>query len=195
MEDKMPETLLSPSTILLYGRVLEDLTFKFKDPNSQAPNVPVAPPQRRGSNRFLQDQLEVSKDLEPDSPHYPRLARIYGYSYEGHYYDLPKPAIFLVHGSGDDPEEPRPATDPRVDRAPADADRTGVAYTGRSFSDDMRVWPYDKSDFTVRLDVESGTLEDVLLEAGGRADSRGPTLSGSRLHLRGGMGGHGSGQD
>jgi hypothetical protein len=78
---------------------------------------------------------------------------------------LARPAIFLVHGDGDDPEAPRPTTDPRVARAPADADQIGIAYTDRAFADDIKVWSYDKGDFSLRLDPESGPLEQILLAA------------------------------
>jgi len=174
------ESLLSPSNMLLYGRVLTDLTLTFKAPptglNSAGTKVqpaadiqppPCAPedqrlplppqPPRMGSNNFLQGQLSA-----PGA----KLARIYGFSYEGQYFDLTPPAIFLVHGDGSDPEAFRPGTtlpDARTSRAPADADRTGVAYTDSSFSEDMRVWSYDKGDFTMRLDPMSGTFDDVLL--------------------------------
>ena len=30
---------------------------------------------------------------------------------------------------------------------------------------DMKVWVYDKGDFSMRLDVETGTFERILLEA------------------------------
>ena len=61
---------------------------------------PPPPPPRLGGNNFLQAQL-----ASPGA----RLARIYAFSYEGHYYDLGTPAIFLVHGPGRDPEAFRPA--------------------------------------------------------------------------------------
>jgi len=146
------ETLLSPSNVLLYGRVVRDLRL--------APTESLVPP-RLGGNNFLQRQLQ-----DPDA----RLARIYGFSYEGHYYDLTSPKVFLVHGDGVDPEAPRPA-EPRVSRAPADADLTGVAGRTGSFSEDIKVWSYDKGDFTIRLDFEIGPFEQVLLEAQTRPDN------------------------
>lgn len=183
----MPETLLSPSNVLLYGRVLLDLEFVFRNPDEQGPDQLCPPPRRLGANNFLQGQLEAD-DNNP-----PRMARIYGFSYEGHYYDLAKPAIFLVHGPGDDPEEPRPGLalpDNRVDRAPADADRTGVAYTSRSFSHDMRVWTYDKGDFSIRLDPMTGTFDQILLEGELRADRIQSQYSGDKLRIRPNRGGN-----
>lgn len=192
----MAETLLSPSGILLYGRVLEDVTFQFVDPHTRGRAAPADPPPRLGGNKFLQAQLAAGRDGEPDPNLVARLARVYGFSYEGHYYDLPKPAIFLVHGDGadppdlrHDPEGPRP-DDARVSRAPADVDRTGVALTDSSFSEDMRVWAYDKGDFSIRMDVETGPFEQILLEAVLRPDQLqsyygGADLRGADLRMRG----------
>ena len=172
----MVETLLSPSNVLLYGRKLEDLQFKFVAPPSEVEPDDIVPPKstsgeqactlttppappRLGNNNFLQAQLADENAV---------LARIYAFSYEGHYYNLAKPAIFLVHGPGRDPEAYRPALDlpnARVDRAPADADRTGVASQDYSFSEDMRVWSYDKGDYSIRLEPDAGPFEQILLES------------------------------
>ena len=210
----MPETLLSPSNILLYGRVLADVLLQHPEvetteggatttrarstrrsaraqatqtassenpdggPEDFVPDAPDAPPQL-GDNRFLHRQL-IADDA--------RLARIYGFSFEGHYYDLGRAAIFLVHGPGNDPEAFRPGTarpDSRVDRAPADADRTGVASTASSFSHDIRVWSYDKGDFSIRLDPESGPLEQILLQAELRPDKQQTYYSGQSAFASG----------
>src|SRR5687767_4795461 len=79
-----PETLLTATTIKLYGRVLRDLSID----HSEYPALTA----RVGDNLFLHKQLR--KD---DA----QLARIYGFSFEGHYYALPKPAVFLVHTDGE----------------------------------------------------------------------------------------------
>jgi hypothetical protein len=194
----MPETLLSPSNILLYGRVLVDLQLTGL-PSNKNPIDDVHPPQpqqcelfpvpqsppRLGDNNFLQRQLDVNGE---DVAKQPNLARIYGFSYEGHYYDLAKPAIFLVHGPGNDPEAWRPATtlpDARFDRAPSDADRSGIARTGTSFAEDMRVWSYDKGDFSIRLDPENGPLEQILLQAELRPDKQQTYYSGQNAFVSG----------
>ena len=143
----MPETLLSPSRILLYGRVVVDLQIVVPPP-------PPGPVPNSGVNVFLENQIRA-----PGAA----LARIYGFSYEGHYYDLATPALFIVNGPGVDADA-KPAG-PRVSRAPDVADKTGLGATCRSFSDDMRVWGYDKSEFTIRLDVGAGPLDEILLEA------------------------------
>jgi len=139
-------------------------------------------PERGGDNNFLSRQLEAPKRC---------FARIYGFSYEGHYYDLARPLIFLVHGKGKDANAPRPPGDgkgaaSRFSRAPANADLSGVAVTAGAPSEDMRVWSYDKADCTVRLDVETGSFEQVLLDAvldgdGPSAGSSGARVSGARV--------------
>lgn len=182
----MKETLLNPSGILLYGRELKDLQLKFEKPSNKPPEEgpevakegqtgDASPVPRLGDNNFLQNQLSASGA---------RLARIYGFSFEGHYYDLAVPAIFLVHGPGSDPEALRPGPalpHGRWSRAPADADRTGVANQDYSFSHDMRVWAYDKNDYSIRLDVETGTFEEILLEAALGADGSQASYSGAKV--------------
>jgi hypothetical protein len=161
------ETLLNPSNVLLYGRVAKDLTFTFQPPTTA--NTPVP---RLGGNNFLQQQLQAAGAT---------LARIYAFTYEGHYYDLPRPMIFLVHGAGADPE-PKPGA-ARVARAPADEDRTGVASQNYSFAEDMKVWSYDKGDFSLRMDVETGTLEQILLDA--TLAGAGGTYAGANARIAG----------
>lgn len=183
----MAETILSASNILLYGRVVNDLKIVHHDPGP-----PPGPSEeelhrpfvvgRKGQNKFLQDQLE-----EPDAT----IARIYGFSYEDNYYDLPKPALFLVHGDGEDAET-GVGGNPRASRAPDTPDRSGVAAQSYSLADDLKVWSYDKGDFSVRFDIETGPLEQILLEARAAPDPRQVTFGGSRLHLRN-PGGFGSG--
>jgi hypothetical protein len=175
------ETLLSPSNVLLYGRVLKDLTFTFQPPTPA--NTPVP---RLGGNNFLQQQL-FPPGATPTTG--ATLARIYAFAYEGQYYDLPRPMIFLVHGLGADPEGPRPgaAGTPaaRFSRAPADADRTGAASEDYGFSDDMKVWSYDKGDFSLRMDVETGTFEQILLDAILMPESQSTAYSGAHTRLSG----------
>lgn len=183
------ETLLSPSTILLFGRVVQDLQLlpgvhqganpgELNVNQTQGPNALQAPPPRQGRNNFLQQQL-----AEPNAT----LARIYGFSYEGHYYDLPKPAIFVVHGPGTAAELAPGLGVPwdRLERTAADVDRTGVAGTERSASFDIKVWSYDKGDFSARFDIETGPFEQILLEAVLASESANASFSGAHTRLSG----------
>lgn len=193
----MPETLLSAPTILLYGRELVDLAFVYQDPRpgvgpNPAPGAPGAPPVRESGNNFLEGQLRhVAGGGQA-----PSLARIYGYSFEGYYYDLAKPAIFLVHGPGDDPESrlraggggggPPPFANPeRASTRPGGGDFTGTANQAYSFAEDMRVWPYDKDDFSIRLDMETGPLAQILLEAELMSEETLASFSGAHARVSG----------
>lgn len=124
----MPESLLSSSNILMFGRVLGDLQIN-----------PTASSGSSG-NSFLNNQLTAGNA---------RLARIYGFSFEGQYVDVVPPAIFLVHGDGDPAGEAIEAS--------------GLAFQDEEFASDVQVWSYDKNDISMRLDPMSGTLEDILL--------------------------------
>jgi len=163
----MSERLLFPSRVLLYGRVVVDLTIGPQAGITE--DVPLL-----GANTFLQQQIAPSATAPP------QIARIYGFSYEGHYYDLARPALFLVHGPGVD-ADPVPGT-------PANVDRSGVGATAKTFPGDMKVWAYDKGDFSIRLDVETGTLEQILLHVELSTDRLGMTFSGKTVRLRGPLG-------
>jgi len=142
-----------------------------------------------GANEFLRGQLQAASN--------PNFARIYAFSYEGHYCDLPKPALFLVDGPGISPF------------IPSDIDGSGVAAKDWELSqvqgvadpgpvgnappappppsNDLRMWEYDKGDFSIRMDVETGPFEQILLEAvlrGGSTLSSGADLRSSGADLR-----------
>jgi hypothetical protein len=162
----MPETLLSPSNVLLYGRAVTDLQIVHPAPNHQPSGA------RGTSNQLLESQLS-----DPNAT----LARIYAFSYEGHYYDLAKPALFLVHGAGT-PAQPAPGGPPQT---PQTADLTGVATEDYNYSDDMRVWSYDKGDFSIRLDVMTGPLDQILLDFELDADQTPSYFGGANVGARG----------
>ncbi len=179
----MAENLLSISEVLLYGRVMEDLTYNYKqtvpDPKDSEDNCdPPRPGIQTGGNAQFQRQLAA----DPGGNFAPRLARIYGFSYEGCYFDLDAPIILLVHGQGTIAE--RLATDPRAARGPESPDLSGNAAQDHSFAEDIRVWSYDKGDFSIRMDAITGTLEDILLDielGHGSGSVSGGRVSGGRV--------------
>ena len=130
---------------------------------------------RTGGDRDLEHQLTAKNAA---------IARIYSFSYEGAYYDLPQPALFLVHGEGllvtnASPKNKEGGGAPGSSIAPGEPSLTGVAAADFQFADGIRVWSYDKADHTIRMDVETGQFEDVLLNmffGGG-----GPAVSGARV--------------
>jgi hypothetical protein len=173
----MPETLQSPSCILLYGRLVTDLNVgpnavAAAGPPTTAP--PVQPP-HLGANASLQQQLAA-----PGAT----IARIYGFTYEGHYYDLSRPALFLVHGPGDPAGRILPGAAAGAATAPEEADKLGVAATAKSFPHDMMVWAYDKGDFSIRMDVQTGPFEQILLEGELSSEKLRMTFSGAKVRLR-----------
>ncbi len=174
----MAETLLSVSGILLYGRKMVDLEVKPEN----IPNGGPKDPARNGDNLFLSKQL---KDYPSGDPQ-PTLARMYGFSYEGHYYDLAKPIVFLVHGDGVNPESlpGSMGAEYRMARGPDNSDLTGVATQFGSFSSDIKVWAYDKGDFTIRMDIETGPFERILLDAELNSERLRSHYSGQKVRIR-----------
>ena len=79
----MAESLLSPSSVLMFGRVLSDLKLSGSSTAGS------------GTSGFLSKQVSAKGA---------GLARIYGFSFDGQYIDLAPPAIFLVHGNGSKPD-------------------------------------------------------------------------------------------
>ena len=80
------ETLLAASAVKLYGRLIKGLTINLDDARIEL-----------GGNQFLRNQLDAAINAK----YTPMLARIYGYSYLGHYTSLSCASIFLVHGNGE----------------------------------------------------------------------------------------------
>ena len=137
-----------------------------------------------GHNRQLADQFDHAN-----------FAKIYGFSYEGIYYDLARPTLFLVHGKGE-----RVSNSPLSDadalvppftghdhfaRAPRSSSKTGVSAADFQFGDEVYVWHYDRADYTIRMDVETGMFEDILLEAELDEESAEAFYSGSRARVSG----------
>ncbi len=121
----------------------------------------------RGGNNLLDAQLSL----------HAKFARIYGFAYEGTYFELPEPTIFLVHGEG------KSATNGDLPggqgaRAPLDPSITGVASAEYQISNDIKVWEYDKADYSIRMDVMTGMLEQVLLDV---YFGDGPGISGAKV--------------
>ncbi|WP_170775708.1 pentapeptide repeat-containing protein [Ruegeria lacuscaerulensis] len=162
----MGETLLSFSEVLIYGRVLTDIKLENKKKGG------------KGNNKHLSDQLEDEK-VQGGNDLKAQFAKIYGFAYEGTYYDLPEPAIFLVHGDGD-PVNGNPNEPPNnASRAPRDPSIGGVAAADYQVANDIMVWRYEKADQTMRMDVTTGQFEQVLLDIYFGFDS--PAISGAKV--------------
>lgn len=130
----MSETLLSSSRIALFGRVVEDLQIV------QAPTDDVASPS------LLEQKLRAEDAC---------FARIYGFSHEGLFHALPRPALLLVQGKGE----------------AVGAEQQGGLDAARGSAlllpEGLHVWICDKGDHSILLQLHSGTLEQLLLQGEG----------------------------
>jgi hypothetical protein len=141
--------LLEHSRILVYGRVVAGITLDAAAAGD--------------------DQASIYSDVLRSNVADKKLATVFGFEFEGQYYDLPKPAIFLVHG---EPKSPNNAG--------------AVVKPNPKLMEDINVWSCDKADFSVRLDVSSGPLEEILLEqavddSGVAAQTSAKRVSGKRV--------------
>ncbi len=146
--------------------------------------------------------LKAGKDIEFKIVIAPQFARIYAFSFEGAIYQLPRPPLFLVHGWGKAVNVTGgnrwKATGHDRHRWPGgggvgrtDLDQSGVIAREWEFAApdspenlDLRYWEYEKGDFSLRLDIEAGQFEEILLMAAlraGAADRSGASLSGASL--------------
>jgi hypothetical protein len=100
------------------------------------------------------------------APTDPTLARIYGFTFEGTYYGLPRPSIFLVHGGGN--QIGNWADPSTLEQAGAMAREWDFSNPDR-FNNPLVYWEYEKGDFSIRFDTEAGPFEQILLVAALRA--------------------------
>jgi len=159
------ETLLGHSTIWLFGRELTDVRI-LNGPYGSIPETDKEAEQEDTPNQgeathnfFLVRQLKAKGA---------RLARIYAFSYQGEFFELASPPLFVVHGRGLDPEGSSFEGDPlfaKLSQMPANIGRTGVASLAGAFAEGIKVWAYDRTDFTVRFDMDSGSFDSLLLSA------------------------------
>jgi len=78
-----------------------------------------------------------------------------------------------------------PKTAGRFNTGPDSVDVSGQAVKCCEFSSDIRVWEYDRGDFSLRLDIESGPLERILIDAEQGSEDAMPYFRGQHTRLRG----------
>ncbi len=132
------ETITANITVRLFGRDFLGLTL-----------TPEGLDKARSSKT---SQNPLVQQLDPKLE--PHLARIYGFSYQGNYYKLPAATVLLVHGAG----APVP---PSID--PVRLGVGGVEFKDETFASEVKMWGYDKFDFSIRIDITTGWLTDILL--------------------------------
>ena len=104
------ESLFTPSAIKLFGREFKGLSVNQpldgESPLGKRARIPSQQVQQRLERdqgykqipgRLERSLRKVSVD-DPDGKNHARFARIYGFAYEGQYYELPRPTLFLVYG-------------------------------------------------------------------------------------------------
>ena len=153
------DSILSPSQIKMFGVLFGGLTL---NPPSSAEVDPNRGDGDGGTRRrkaapdptfdLLTNQL-LRDDVN--------LARIYSFTYEGEYVALPRPTVYLVHGKG------RP-----VDvETSHELKRSGVIARDWAFEEDALYWEYDRVNYSLRCDIVTGTLDDILVAACANANA------------------------
>jgi hypothetical protein len=152
------ETFLEPTRIFLFGKPFPTLKYdpepmrqEFEPFNAPGAGEPLPMPPGR-----VEQALRQAADAEGI------FARIYGFSYEGHYYKMPRPVLFLVRGEEDRTRMPE---EDETGYRQFNTRFVGVEARDWQFGNDIRVWAVDKHDIAVRVDVEIGTYNKVLLES------------------------------
>ena len=144
------KNLMGHSRVLVYGRVMKGMKIEVDELNDGL-----------GNNKFLHSQFGKASDTGEKKA---KLAAVYGFEFEGHYYDLPVPTILLVHGQGTTPKN-----------------AGAVVESDPKLADDVKVWEYDKADFSMRVDIDSGPLESILLEQTLESSELAAETSGKRV--------------
>jgi hypothetical protein len=185
-------TAANPAQVFKPGTYIVSVTQITADPNAPVPLPPFT-------------EFVVSSDPVPNEANCSlvawtpgvSLARIYGFSFEGAYYSMPKPALLIVQGLGT-PLSPddwfggsryHPGTR-GTQGLRSDMDQSGVAAREWEFSADNSLvyWEYEKGDFSLRLDTEAGTFEQLILAGSLRSGADIADRSGQGLGIRSGQG-------
>ena len=126
------EPLLAGASVRLFGSLFAGLTLGTLGPRPPFPGgFPAA-------NQNLQ------------------LARIYGFSWQGNYFKMATPAVFVVDGPGV----------PVIDGLPLAAiGQVGLELKDEFFSTNVLMWNAYDVDFSVRIDITSGWLSEILIAA------------------------------
>jgi hypothetical protein len=116
------ELLLSPFNVTLYGKPVEGVNLE--------------------ADKFGH---RIAALLQRSGKPSLRLANVYGYAYEGRFFQLPAPTVFLLSGDGESCQD---------DKFP-EAHRPWQQHNK---------WTLDPTDPSIRFEIESGTLAELLLE-------------------------------
>lgn len=136
----MSESLFTSASIVLFGREVDDLAVIKKG---------------------LSTATTFSKEKS-------QFARIYGFSYDGAYYEIPTPVLYLMHTEG---------------AKASTVDVPGPDPKEKKFFESLLAWTVKRTDETVQLDLDQGKFEDLLLGGTGSVGSRvsGAKVSGAKV--------------
>ena len=174
------ETFFEPTRIWLFGKPFPTLAYvpstmtgktgdrpgtgsdgthadefmPYETPKESTPGAfsPLPMPPRR-----------IERKLRRNQPSLQIFARIYSFSFEGHYYKLPRPLLFLVSPGGFRPDDTRAGASNGI--PPFNTKLVGIEAKDWQFADDILVWAVDKRDLAVCLDLEVGPYQEVLLDS------------------------------
>lgn len=147
----------------------------------------IVPPITNNSFKISRLPSVIANNVTLTAALSPVFARIYAFSFEGSYCALPRPSIFLVHGYG------QWAGDWNINSS---LDQSGVVGKDWDFSgsantggpDDIYYWEYEKGDFSMRVDLDAGPFEQILLQMALRGGADMADRSGQGLGIRSGQG-------
>jgi len=130
----------------MFGQLVDGLTIDLKAAADSLGGLFARFQLAASQGEDLNDPKEKSATRERA-----RFARIYGFTFEGQYRDLARPTLFLVFNDGV----------PVTDTLPI----AGFSAIPPRFVGGLLMWQYDQSDFSIRLDMDVGPLERILLDA------------------------------
>jgi hypothetical protein len=162
--DPLIETFFEPTRIFLFGKQFAGLIYDpapMRDPRPGQAEAEWStyPPDALDKLGMPPSRLERTLRRLGSEEAQSGFARIYSFSFEGHYYKLPRPQLFLVAGPGANPQQVADGAMQFNTR------RVGLEGKDWHFSEDIRVWAVDKKDLAICLDMEIGNYEQLLLES------------------------------
>lgn len=143
----VPDPFYQPTRLYLYGIRLEKLTGKGFRINLQV-EIDNGDEGKASAAQAAADAKAAGR------PQYV-MAIIYGYSYEGRCYSLPRPSIIAV----DDSKRISPASGCGFEGQFETLDDKGVQRTVT-----YSMWLHDKLDETVELVLNRGFMEEIILQ-------------------------------
>jgi hypothetical protein len=100
------ESFFETTRIWLFGKPFPVLKYDREEMKEEFSNYNFPDPELK-PNELPMPPRRIERLLRRGGKTPPIFARIYSFSFEGHYYNLPRPLIFLVYGSGEPIAPPR----------------------------------------------------------------------------------------